>query len=151
MDGLCESIYTKVRHCKSTKEIWDNLQNIYEGYSKFKETKLQTYKGQFEQLKMKEYENIASYFLRVDETVNAIIGLGEEIKESVIVQKVLRSLPMKFDPKISTLEERAYLDSISMDEVHGIFTAYEMRTEQENPDIKEATFKESKRSKKKRK
>jgi hypothetical protein len=75
--------------------------------------------------------------------------LGEEIKESVIVQKVLRSLPMRFDPKISTLEERADLDSISMDELHGIFTAYEMRTEQENPDIKEAAFKASKRSKKK--
>jgi hypothetical protein len=36
-----------------------------------------------------------------------------------------------------------------MDELHGIFTAYEMRTEQENPDIKEASFKASKRSKKK--
>jgi hypothetical protein len=77
--------------------------------------------------------------------------LGEEIKESVIVQKVLRSLPMRFDPKISALEERAYLDSISMDELHGIFIAYEMRTEQENPDIKEASFKASKRSKQKEK
>ena len=38
-----------------------------------------------------------------------------------------------------------------MDELHGIFIAYEMRTEQENPDVKEATFKASKRSKKKRK
>jgi hypothetical protein len=36
---------------------------------------------------------------------------------------------MRFDPKISTLEERAYLNSISMDKLHGIFTAYEMRTE----------------------
>jgi hypothetical protein len=149
LNGLCESVYTKVIHCKSAKEIWDKLQNIYEGDSKVKETKLQTYRGQFEQLKMKEDENIAAYFLRVDETVNAIIGLGEEIKESVIVQKVLRSLPMRFDPKISTLEEREDLDSISMDELHGIFTAYEMRTEQENPDIKEASFKASKRSKKK--
>jgi hypothetical protein len=68
--------------------------------------------------------------------VNEIIGLGEYIKESVIVQKVLRSLPMRFDPKISTLEERVDLDSISMDELHGIFTAYEMRTKQENLDIK---------------
>jgi hypothetical protein len=74
------------------------------------------------------------------------LGLGEEIKEYVIFQKVLRSLPMKFDPKISTLEEREDLNSISMDELHGIFTTYEMRTEQENPDIKEATFKASKRS-----
>jgi hypothetical protein len=75
--------------------------------------------------------------------------LGEEIKESVIVQKVLRSLPMRFDPKISALEERSDLNSISMDELHGIFTAYEMRTEQENPDIKEAAFKASKKSKQK--
>jgi hypothetical protein len=93
---------------------------------------------------MKEDDNIAAYFLQVDETVNAIIGLGEEIEESVIVQKVLRSLPMRFVPKISTLEEREYINSISMDELHGIFTAYEMRTEQENPYIKEATFKASK-------
>jgi hypothetical protein len=149
LNGLSETIFTKVAHCKSAKEIWDKLQNIYEGDSKVKATKLQTYRGQFEQLKMKEYENIAAYFLQVDEIVNAIIGLGEEIKESVIVQKVLRSLPMRFDPKISTLEERSDLNSISMDELHGIFTAYEMRTEQENPDIKEATFKASKKSKKK--
>jgi hypothetical protein len=36
---------------------------------------------------MKEDENIAAYFLRVDEMVNAILGLGEEIKESIIVQR----------------------------------------------------------------
>jgi hypothetical protein len=62
--------------------------------------------------------------------------LGEEIKKSVIVQKVLRYLPMRFDPKISTLEERSDLKSISMDELHEIFTTYEMKTEQENLDIK---------------
>jgi hypothetical protein len=100
---------------------------------------------------MKEDENIASYFLQVDETMNAIIGLGEEIKESVIVQKVLRSLPMRFNPKISSLEEISYLNTISMDKPHGIFTAYEMIIDKENPDVKEATFKVSKRSKKKKK
>ena len=128
LNGLSDTIFTKFAHCKSTKEIWDKLRNIYEGDTKFKEAKLQTYRGQFEQLKMKEYENISSYFLRVNQTVNAIIGLGEEIKESVIVQNVLRSLPMRFDPKISALEERADLNSTSMDELHGIFTTYEMRT-----------------------
>jgi hypothetical protein len=151
LNGLNETIFTKVAHCKSAKEIWDKLRNIYEGDTKVKTTKLQTYRGQFEQLKMKEDENIASYFLRVDEIVNEIIGLGEEIEESVIVQKVLRSLPMRFNPKISSLEEISNLNSISMDELHGIFTAYEMRTEHENPDVKEVAFKASKRSKKKKK
>jgi hypothetical protein len=57
---------------------------------------------------------------------------------------------MRFDPKISSLEEREDLGTISMDELHGIFTAYEMRTVQENPSTKEATFKASKRTKKKK-
>ena len=43
---------------------------------------------------------------------------------------------MILNPKILSLEERLDLDSISMDELHGIFTAYEMRTEQENLDVK---------------
>ena len=80
LNGIGESVVTKVAHCKSTKEIWDKLQNIYEGDSKVNGAKLQIYRGQFEQLKMKEDENNASYFLRVDETVNPILGLGEEIK-----------------------------------------------------------------------
>jgi hypothetical protein len=129
LNGLSDTVFTKVAHCKSAKEIWDKLQNIYEGDSKVKIAKLQTYRGQFEQLKMNEDEDIVAYFLQVDETVNAIIGLGEEIEESIIVQKVLRSLPMRFNPKISALEERSDLNSISMDELHGIFIAYDMRTE----------------------
>jgi hypothetical protein len=129
LNGLSDTVFTKVAHCKSAKEIWDKIRNIYEGDSKVKTTKLQTYRGQFKQLKMEEDEDIATYFLQVDETMNAIIGLGEEIKESVIVQKVLRSVPMRFNPKISTLEERLDLNSISMDELHGIFTEHEMRTE----------------------
>jgi len=77
---------------------------------------------------MKKDENISSYFLRDDETVNAIKGLGEEVKEIVIVQKVLRSLPMRYGSNILALEERADLETLSMDELHGILTAYEMRT-----------------------
>jgi hypothetical protein len=45
LNGLGELIFTKVAHCKSAKAIWDKLQNIYEGDSKVKEEKLQTYRG----------------------------------------------------------------------------------------------------------
>jgi hypothetical protein len=36
---------------------------------------------------------------------------------------------MRFNPHISTLEERPDLNSISVDELNGIFSAYEMRIE----------------------
>ena len=96
---------------------------------------------------MKESEDIKTYFLWVYEIVNAIKGLIEEIKESIIIQKVLRSLPMRFDPKISALEEREDIATLSMYELHGILTTYEMRREQANTSKKEATFKASKKTK----
>jgi hypothetical protein len=103
-------------HCDSTKEIWYKLMNVYEGDAKVKGDKIQTYKGQFEHMRMKEDEYTRTYFLRVDEIVNTIRGLGENIENLVIVQKMLRSLPMRFDPKISTLEKGQYLATLSMDE-----------------------------------
>jgi hypothetical protein len=39
------------------------LQNFYEGDAKVKEAKLKTYRGKFEQLKKKEDEDIATYFI----------------------------------------------------------------------------------------
>ena len=53
---------------------------------------------------MKEEENIAEYLLRVDEIVNTIRGLGEELDEKIVVQKVLRSVLIRYDPKVSILE-----------------------------------------------
>src|SRR5882757_4198323 len=113
---------------KTAKQDWDKLKIVYEGASKVKESKIQPYKGKFESLKMKEEENIGEYLLRVDEVVNAIRGLGGELKEKEVVSKVLRTLPMRYDPKVSTLEERDDLKKITIDELHGILTAYEMRT-----------------------
>ena len=63
LSGLTETIFVKVMHCETAKEIWDKLKNIYEGYDKVKGEKLQTHRGQFENLKMKEEENIEAYFL----------------------------------------------------------------------------------------
>ena len=77
---------------------------------------------------MKEEENIAKYLLRVDEIVNAIIGLVGEIKEREVVDKVIRTLLMKYDSKVSTLEEQDDIKLMTIDELHGIFIAYETRT-----------------------
>jgi hypothetical protein len=55
---------------------------------------------------------------------------------------------MIFDSKISTLVERVDLDTMTTDELHGILTTYEMRTEQDNLVTKEVGFKEYKKTKK---
>ena len=97
---------------------------------------------------MKEEENIAEYILRVDEIVNANNVLGGEIKEKEVVEKVLRSLPIIHSQKVSTIEYRDNLELLTVDELHGVFTAYEMRTKHNGPSRKETTFKATKQSKK---
>jgi hypothetical protein len=84
-------------HLGTTKEMWDKLISSYEGSEKVKDAKLQIYRVHFEWLKMKEDETIGKYFLRVEELVNAMKSLGEKIKERSSVQKILISLPDRFN------------------------------------------------------
>jgi hypothetical protein len=67
----------------------------------------------------------------------------------MIVQKMLRSLPLIFDAKIFVIEEIKDFDKLLMDELHGILITYEKRIEKEKPSKKEATFKSSKKMKNK--
>ena len=48
---------------------------------------------------------------------------------------------MKYDSKVSTIEERDDLDDMIVDELHGIFTAYEMRMGNNEPSRKEEASK----------
>eukprot|EP00253_Pinus_taeda_P004876 PITA_04876 len=87
-------------------------------------------------------ESVASYFLHIDEIVNCTKNLGEEIKEVIVVEKVLRSLSPKFDSKVSAIEEKKNIQNLTMSQMHGILTAYKMRKGGPS-DRREATFKAS--------
>jgi hypothetical protein len=129
LSGLAEEEFVKFMHLESTKEMWDKIIRSYEGNEKVKYAKLQTYIVQFEKLNMKEDETVGKYFLRVEELVNAMKALGEKIEEHSLVQKTLRSLPDRFNPKVS------------FDQLIGMLTAYEMRTTKDKPTSREASFK----------
>ena len=132
----------KVMHYKSAKEIWDKIVTSYEGDDHVKRVKLQTLRIKYENLRMYNDESVANYFLRVDEIVNCMKNLGEEIKEAIVVEKVLRSLSPKFESKVSAIEEKENLRILTMSQLHGILTAYEMRKGGPS-DRREAAFRAS--------
>jgi hypothetical protein len=144
LNGLAEAEFVKVMHLDTAKAMWDKLINSYEGNEKVKDAKLQTYRLKFEQLKMNEDETISKYFLRVEELVNAMKGLGEKFDDSLLVQKILRSLPDKFNPKVSAIEELNDLKTLSIDQLLGTLTAYEMRINKDKSSTREASFKADK-------
>jgi uncharacterized lipoprotein YehR (DUF1307 family) len=145
---LQPTISSKVMGCCTAKEVWEKLKNIYEGDPKFKQVKLQRHRAEFENLKMNEKEDIATYLLKFNEVFNAIRGLGEDIYDSLVVQKVLRSLLLKYDAKVSAIEETRDLTKMTMDELHGTLMEYEMRTGIESDQTNnEAAFKAIKKTK----
>ena len=114
LGSLSKLEFVKVMQLKSAKEIWDKIILSYEGDDQVKWAKLQTLRIRYETLKMHSNETIANYFLRIDEIVNYMRNLGEEIKEVVLVEKVLRSLSAKFEFKVSAIEEKEDLQKITM-------------------------------------
>jgi hypothetical protein len=128
-------------HLGTAKEMWDKLISSCEGNEKVKDAKLQTYRIQFEQMKMKEEETVGKYFLGVEEMVNAMKALGETIGESSLVQKILRSLLDRFNPNVSAIEELNDLKTLQLDQLLGTLTAYEMRIVKDKPTSRETSFK----------
>lgn len=91
-------------------------------------------------------ESINSYFLRIDDIFNYMKNPGEDIKEVTLVEKVLRSLSVKFESKVFSIEEKQDLQTINMTQLHGILTGFEMR--KGGPlDMREVAFKASTKEK----
>jgi len=97
----------KVMQLNTTEEIWDKIIQICEGDTKVKSAKLQTLRIQYETLRMHNDESIASFFLHIYEIVNCMKNLGEEIKDTTLIEKILRSLTPKFKSKVSAIEGKA--------------------------------------------
>jgi hypothetical protein len=93
---------------------------------------------------MKEDETIGKYFLRVEELVNSMKELGEKIEEASLVQKIFRSLPDRFNPKVSSIEELNDIKDLDFDKLLGTLTAYEMRIGKYKSTTREASFKADK-------
>ena len=106
LGSLAEYGFVKFMQLNTAKAMWDNLIQSYEGDAKVKSVKLQTLRIQYETLRRHNDESIASFFLHIDEIVNCMKNLGEEIRDTTLVEKILIYLTAKFDSKVSTIGEK---------------------------------------------
>lgn len=51
-------------------------------------------------------ESIVNLFLHIDEIVNRMKNLAEEMKDTTLVEKILRSLTPKFESKVYANKEK---------------------------------------------
>lgn len=119
--------FAKIRSAKSAKEAWDILEKSYAGADKVKRVKLQSLRKQFENLHMKEEENVADYFNRMQQLVNSMKTCNEVLSEQQIVEKILRSLPQKFDYICVAIEESRDVTKMKVEDLLNSLEAHEQR------------------------
>ncbi|XP_051127817.1 uncharacterized protein LOC127249167 [Andrographis paniculata] len=103
------------------------LSNSFKGKEKVIKVRLQTLRGNFERLVMKECELVEEYFNRVLVVVNQLKRYDQKINDIQVIEKILQSLAPKFDYVVTTIEELKDLEELSVDQLLGSLQAYEER------------------------
>lgn len=103
-----------------------------------KTVKLQTLRTHFETLKMTESKNVDTFMTRVMVIVNQIRLTGEAILDQRIVEKVLRSLPKKFEMVVTVILESKDLSNFSVDELMGSLLSHDCRLNLEDESMAHA-------------
>ena len=93
--------------------------------------------SKFEIIRMQEDETIASYYAKLKDLTNQADALGKTFSNRKLVKKVLRSPTKKFSIKVTSLEDRPDLKTMTIDQLIGSLETYEMKLDEE----KEATEK----------
>jgi len=89
---------------KSAYEIWNFLKTEYEGDERIRGMQALILIREFEMQKMKESKTIKEYANKLISIANKVRLLGSELSDSRIVQKILVTVPERFEAIITSLE-----------------------------------------------
>ena len=64
---------------------------------------------------MKEEETIYDFHMNVLDLANSFDSLGERLSDEKLVRKILRSLPKRFDMKVTAIEEAQDIASMKVE------------------------------------
>ncbi|KAF1899788.1 hypothetical protein Lal_00019920 [Lupinus albus] len=80
------------------------MKKKYQGSSRVKRAQLQALRRDFKTLQMKESETVTDYCSRVMGIANNMRIYGEKMGNTLIVEKILRSLTPKFDYVVCSMK-----------------------------------------------
>jgi hypothetical protein len=118
--------YNRVSGCDSAKEIWDKLEVTYEGTNQVKESKMNMLIHKYELFVMKKDENISEMSTRFTNIVNCLKALGKIYTNQENVRKILRSLPKRWEAKMTAISEARDLKVLTLEELFGSLMTYEL-------------------------
>ncbi|XP_049397266.1 uncharacterized protein LOC125861399 [Solanum stenotomum] len=133
--ALSDVIFTRIMACETPKEVWEKLKEEFNGSDRVKTVKLLTLKREFEMLRMKEGDTVKEYSAKLMEIVNKV-----RLFDSRVVEKMMISLPTRFESKISAIEESCDLKTLSVAELISKLQAQEQRSSIRDEEVVETAF-----------
>ncbi|XP_076918766.1 uncharacterized protein LOC143579303 [Bidens hawaiensis] len=122
-----DTIFSRIAAAETANQAWTVLKTEYKGDSKVLTVKLQGLRHEFETLQMKDDETVSDFLSRVMRIVNQKRAYGEDVSDQLVVEKVLRSLPTKWDHVLTAIEESKVLSTLSFDQLMGSLQSHEER------------------------
>jgi hypothetical protein len=119
----------------SAKDIWDAIHRKYQGSTKVKLAQLQALRKEFEILAMKEGETIDEYIVRTLSIANKMAAHGEKMDQTLVVEKILRSLTRKFNYIVCSIKESNDVTAHSINELHSSLLVQEQRMKSQNQEF----------------
>jgi hypothetical protein len=88
---------------------------------------------------MKDDESIQDFHMTLLDIANSFEALGEKVSNEKLSRKLLRSLPKRFDMKVTTIEEAHDISTMKVDELVGSLQTFEIvlneRSDKKNKSI----------------
>jgi len=115
--GVSATLFTRIMTLKTTKEIWEYLKKEYAGDERIRGMQVLNLMREFELQKMKESETIKEYSDKLLGIVNKVRLLGTNFLDCRIIEKILVTVPERYEASITTLENTKDLSKITLAKV----------------------------------
>lgn len=106
------------------------MEKTYKCDERVMQMRLQTLRGEFESLRMTNSKNVSTYCNRIQEIINNIKVNRETLEEQQVVEKLMRSLPAKFNYVVAAIEEGSNISKMSIDRLMNSLCLHEQMMNQ---------------------
>ncbi|XP_039048967.1 uncharacterized protein LOC120189891 [Hibiscus syriacus] len=113
--GLDE--HSIVSSCFDAKDIWDKLEVTHEGNNQVKKSKIGILILNYENIKKKPDEDIKTMYVWFTSIINELKIFGKSYPNEEVVRKILYSLPMSWEGKVTAIEKAKNFELFTLDEL----------------------------------
>ena len=123
--AITPTIFTGIMSLKSDKELWDYLKKEYVIDERIKDMQILNLVREFELQIMKESKSVKEYTDRLLGIANRVRLLGSKFKDLRIFEKILNTIPKRYEATIIAPENTKDLSRISLKELLSALQAQE--------------------------